>query len=408
MAGRYRALFQEPGTKSLTAAGLLARMPLSMVGIGIITMVSATRGSYALAGALAGTYAVSAAIAAPQIARLVDRFGQRRVIPIAALLSVAALVALLLISVGAGPDWPLFVTAAAAGITPSAPALVRARWTQLHRGTPKLHTAFSWETVLDEVSFILGPPISIGLSVALFPQAGPLVAGLFLLIGILWLAAQRVTDPPFVAAPQADRRTSALRHRSVATVTLVMVALGVIIGTIDVVSVAFADQQGSPAAASIVLSVYAVGSCVSGFVFGGLSLKRPTRQLLNFGVLATAITILPLLWVSTITTLSVAVFISGIFFAPTMVLAAKLIEESVPESTLTESLTWSTAGLGFGTAIGPAVAGPLIDLHGASSGFWVAITAAAILLIAGTSRSKAHEALLMTVESQATQARSDV
>lgn len=379
MSNHYRKLFLEPGTRSFTAAGLLARMPLSMVGIGIITMISATQGSYSLAGALTGTYAVSAALSAPQIARLVDRHGQRRIIPATALFSATALSALLLVSASDGPIWLMFATSALAGITPSAPALVRARWTQLYRGTPQLHTAYSWETVLDEASFILGPPLSIGLSVALFPQAGPLVAGAFLLLGIFWLATQRRTEPPPKLASSSGTSPSALKHPTVAMITGIMVALGTIIGTVDVVSVAFAEHRGTPAAASIVLVAYAVGSCVSGFTFGMISLKRSTRQLLSMGLLATAVTVLPLMWVSTITMLAITVFVSGVFFAPTMILAARLIEETVAEKTLTESLTWSTAGLGFGTAVGPAVTGPIIDLYGSSSGFWVTTVVAALL-----------------------------
>ena len=62
MVGPYRELFRSPGGKALTTAGLLARMPLSMVGIGLITMVSQTRGSLGLAGGLGATYAVATAV----------------------------------------------------------------------------------------------------------------------------------------------------------------------------------------------------------------------------------------------------------------------------------------------------------------------------------------------------------
>jgi hypothetical protein len=51
---------------------------------------------------------------------------------------------------------------------------------------------------------------------------------------------------------------------------LLMVAMGTIVGVVDVVSVAFAQQQGQPAAASIVLSVYAIGSCLAGLAFGAM------------------------------------------------------------------------------------------------------------------------------------------
>mgnify|MGYP000420352000 CR=1 FL=1 len=39
MANPYREIFSAPGTKAFSGAGLIARMPISMVGIGIITML---------------------------------------------------------------------------------------------------------------------------------------------------------------------------------------------------------------------------------------------------------------------------------------------------------------------------------------------------------------------------------
>lgn len=78
MPSPYRAIFATPGTKGFTAAGLLGRMPLSMVGIGVLTMITELGGSYGLAGALTGTIALSAAAVGPQVSRLVDQYGQRR------------------------------------------------------------------------------------------------------------------------------------------------------------------------------------------------------------------------------------------------------------------------------------------------------------------------------------------
>ena len=72
MANPYREIFSAPGTKAFSGAGLLARMPISMVGIGIITMLAQLRDSYWLAGAVAATFALSMALLAPQISRWVD------------------------------------------------------------------------------------------------------------------------------------------------------------------------------------------------------------------------------------------------------------------------------------------------------------------------------------------------
>lgn len=379
----YRDLFRLPGTRSLTAAGLLARMPLSMIGIGLITMVSAERGSYAFAGALAAVFAFSTAVAGPQVARLVDRWGQRRVVPVAALVSAGALLGLLAVFRSEGPDPALFVLAAVAGCAPSAPALVRVRWVGVLRGRPGLHTAFAWEAVLDDLSFVLGPPLSIGLSVAWFPEAGPLTGSVLLLIGSFWLVAQRGTEPerPERSAGRPAGVLSVLARPAVLAVVLVMVAMGAIIGTVDVASVAFAERQGAPGQAAVVLAVYSIASAVSGIVFGARSVRRPTRVLLRFGLVGTAVTTLPLLWVHSTLGLAVAVFVAGLFFAPTMILATTLIEEEVPASALTESLTWTTAGLVCGTAIGPAVAGPLIDQWGPGGGFAVSVVAGAALLV---------------------------
>lgn len=95
-----------------------------------------------------------------------------------------------------------------------------------------------------------------------------------------------------------------------------MVAMGVIVGTVDIVSVAFAAHLGQPAAASIVLCAYAAGSCLSGVLFGALTLQTPLRRLLLLGGIATAVTTLPLLLVGSIGALAVTVFVAGVFFAP--------------------------------------------------------------------------------------------
>ncbi|MFM4803793.1 hypothetical protein [Aeromonas bivalvium] len=79
MTNPYRTLFTAPGSKGFALAGLLARLPLPMTGIGIITMLAQLRGSYALAGAVSAAFVLTYALLSPQISLLVDRLGQGRV-----------------------------------------------------------------------------------------------------------------------------------------------------------------------------------------------------------------------------------------------------------------------------------------------------------------------------------------
>lgn len=381
MANPYRELFTAPGSRGFVLAGMIARMPISMTGIGVITMLSQLKGGYGLAGAVAATFALATAFCAPQVSRLVDRFGQGRVLPVAALLGGGALLMLLLCTRLQAPHWTLFLFAALAGCMPSMSAMVRARWTEVYRGQPQLRTAYALESVLDEVCFIVGPPLSVGLCVAAFPEAGPLASVLLLAIGVTAFVLQRGTEPP-VHPHQAHHQGSIIRSSNVLLLLLLMIAMGVIVGVVDVVSIAFAQHQGQPAAASIVLSVYAIGSCLAGLAFGALRSKLPLPRMFLYGGVATAVTTLPLLLASNILGLSLAVFVAGLFFAPTLIVAMALVERIVPPARLTEGLTWLVTGLSIGVAIGAAGSGWLVDTFGARSGFWLAIAAGAVVLAA--------------------------
>ncbi|MFE6337603.1 MFS transporter [Streptomyces sp. NPDC057798] len=384
MPSPYRALFAAPGSKGFSAAGFLGRMPLSMMGIGVVTMVSQLTGRYGLAGALSATIALAAAVAGPQVSRLVDQYGQRRVLRPATLVSLAAAAGLLLAAHYGWPDWTLFVFSAGIGCVPSVGAMIRARWAAVYRGTPQLHTAYSFESVVDEVCFIFGPIISIGLSTAWFPEAGPLLAACFLAAGVFWLTAQRATEPePHPRARHERRGSSALRSAGLQVLVLTFVATGAIFGAVDVVTVAFAEEQGHKGAASIVLAVYAAGSCAAGAVFGLLHLKGAPEPRWLLGICAMAVSMIPLLLVGNLPFLAVALFLAGLCIAPTMITTMSLIEQHVPRAQLTEGMTWVSTGLAVGVALGSSVSGWVIDAAGARAGYGVPAVSGAVAVAVG-------------------------
>ncbi|MFF4500540.1 MFS transporter [Streptomyces sp. NPDC001401] len=382
MPSPYRALFAAPGTKGFSAAGLLGRMPLSMMGIGVVTMISQLTGRYGLAGALSATIALAAAAIGPQISRLVDQHGQRRVLRPATLVALASAAGLLLTAHFGWPDWLLFVCAAGIGSVPSLGAMIRARWAALYRGTEQLHTAYSFESVVDEVCFIFGPIISIGLSTAWFPEAGPLLAACFLAAGVFWLTAQRSTEPEPHPREKHGGGT-ALRARGLQVLVATFVATGTIFGSVDVVTVAFADERGHKAAASVVLALYAAGSCVAGVVFGLLHFKGAPGRRWLLGICAMAVSMIPLLLVGNLPFLAVALFAAGLSIAPTMITTMSLIEEHVPRAQLTEGMTWVSTGLAVGVALGSSVAGWVIDAAGARAGYGVPAVSGAVAVTVG-------------------------
>ncbi|MEV8535397.1 MFS transporter [Streptomyces sp. NPDC051211] len=389
MPSPYRAIFAAPGTKGFAAAGLIGRMPLSMAGVGILTMISELTGRYSLAGALTAALALSAAAQGPLVSRLVDQYGQRRVLRPVTLVAVAAIAGLLAAAANGWPDWTLFAFAVVAGCVPSVGSMVRARWTVIYRDTPQLHTAYSLESVLDEVCFIFGPPVAITLSAGWFPEAGPLVAIVFLLVGVWWLTALRSTEPQPHPRGEHHDRSSALRSPGLQVLVATFVATGAIFGSIDVSTLAFAEEQGHKSATGFVLAIWALGSCLAGLVFGLLHLKGRTERRWVLGVVAMAVSMIPLLLAGNLPFLAVALFVSGLAIAPTMVTTMALIETHVPREKLTEGMTWTSTGLAVGVALGSSVTGWVIDASGARTGYVVSISAgiaAAAVAFAGYRR----------------------
>ncbi|MEO3432226.1 MFS transporter [Inquilinus sp. CAU 1745] len=394
MPNPYREVFRTPGAKGFSAAAFVARLPVAMAPIGIVAMLSQTHGEYWLAGAVSATFALTNAFVAPQISRLVDRLGQTAVAAPATALSVVAFVALIVATRQGWPNWTLFASAFLAGAMPSIPALVRARWTEIFRNRPELNTAFAFESALDELVYIAGASLSVGLAVALFPEAGMMISTAFLAFGTASFLLQRSTEPKVRALDSGAPQGSAIRLRPVQIVTLALVFVGSIFATAEVSAVAITKDLGQPNAASLVIGVYAVGSFVIGLILGAVNPRMPLQRQLLIAVSVLAITALPLLVAgTTVLHLAVAVFVSGIAVSPTFITAFGLIERRVPESMLTEGITWVMTGIGAGMALGAFVTGWVVDNFGAQNGFWVSVAAgaAAVLTVGLGQRSLSGE-----------------
>src|SRR5215472_14347944 len=76
----YGDIFRVPGAWRFSMAGVIGRMPMAMFGLGTVLLISAATGKYGVAGAVSAVGSLGYAFSTPQIARLVDTRGQRRVL----------------------------------------------------------------------------------------------------------------------------------------------------------------------------------------------------------------------------------------------------------------------------------------------------------------------------------------
>ncbi len=381
----YRTLLRAPGAAAFFLTAAVGRIGIAMTGLGIIWLVHARTGSYATAGLVTGGFAVAEAVTGPQLARLIDRVGQSRVLP-PALLAHAAAVATLLALVSAGaPDWLMMVGGVLAGATiPQLGALSAARWTALlgdERAT-LLPTAFALESLANEVAFLAGPALVSILGASGYPQVGTVLAATLVVAGGLCFAAQRRTAPPSSGAagrhhPGHHPGRTLLRPGFVVLVGVIL-AIGVFFGAMQISVTAFAVEHGAPGAAAVLFTVSSCASLLAGWLYGLRRWQTAARVQLAVVVAALAVGCLPLLVARSPVELGGGVALTGLAIPPILVLCSLLAESAVPRAVLTQAFVWLNSASAAGSAGAAAVTGWAVTTSGAHGGFTVAATATAV------------------------------
>ncbi|WP_283137976.1 MFS transporter [Rhizohabitans arisaemae] len=378
----YRELFEVPGAKGFVLAGFIGRMPMSMLGLGVVLLISAITGSYATAGAVAAIVSLSFAVSAPLSGRLADRFGQRRVLVPMILLHGAGLSAMMLCAKVGAPVWTLFLTGVVTGgAAVSLTSMVRARWAHVLQGSPRLHTAFSFESVVDEVVFVGGPALITGLATLVDPYAGLILTLVLTLGGTLAFAFMRRTEPPVRTEGRA--KGSPITIPGVALLSVVFLAMGSVFGSVDLITVAFAEEEGAKGLAGLLLGAFAAGSMVSGLWYGARRWQVPlqTRYIRALGLFAVGLT--PILFIDELWLMGAYLFVAGFAISPTIISGYALIERLVPSHMLTEGMAWVSTAVGFGVAIGAWAGGRLTDMYGAQNAYAFAFLCGVLAIVVG-------------------------
>ncbi|MCI1935981.1 MAG: MFS transporter [Bifidobacteriaceae bacterium] len=432
----YLQLFKVPGAKSFSISAALARLPMSMISLGIVLAINHLYGNWTSAGTLSAVYVISAAVATPVFARLFDRYGQRVVGRVALPLSVITLAAFAASILFRFPMGSLYVMAILMGLTQfSFGALVRTRWTWVLRRdsenspetkTKMLASAYSFESAVDELIYVIGPVLATFLATAVHPVSQLFVPLIALAIGGTVFFALRSAAAPAMKVEEVHVERSAeipyaptvsnetveqeeIRHsrrhsrrspialmRTMKTRTalgfpgmLLVVAsftvFSMSFSAYDVCLVAMTKEQGQEYIVGVVMATMACGSLVGALIYG----SRQWRGSLWVRYLL-CLTILTLGFIAftfvrgNLLVLCIMQFIIGLFVSPTFATCNMIIEDSVPGVYLTEGLSWLSTASAVGSSLGSTLAGVLIDQSGVAAGFsipWVAVLATVIIVL---------------------------
>ncbi|MDN4483366.1 MFS transporter [Demequina lignilytica] len=407
MLSPYRGILALPGARAFTLWGLVARLQMGLTGLSTFLLVQIEYGRYEYGGMVLAAIAVSYAVVSPQVGRLVDAFGQSRVLRWGFAVAIVGRLAMIAAALTHQPVWVLVVLAPlfAAGGTQS--THTRARWTHIVPDKHALNTAFSLESSLEEVLFIAGPALATVLATQVGSWVPSAIAVVSLAIGGYAFLSLKATEPPALRrdarrrqgrdgasralvvdgsmervglppAPRGLRRyRGALRgHLLVTTPALVITTAifatqGAVFASTDAATVAFAEELGQKQWSGVVLAVWALGSLLGGLAYGSRMWSRTLASRLLWGVTATGVGAATFILAPSMLWLGVLMFLTGLAIAPTMAISDGVVHALIPRSRLTEGMTWTRTGMDMGVAAGAWFAGWIIDRHGSSGGFLV-------------------------------------
>jgi MFS family permease len=366
---RYRRTFSSPGAVRFFLPGAVARLGVAMTGLAVLWAVRGASGSYGLAGLATGAFAVADAVVGPQVARGIDRWGQRRVVSVTATLFVIATIVLVLACAGRSPAWVLPALAGLAGATaPAVGALSAARWRHLLVSGPRLATALSIESALNDATFLVGPVLVTTLSAGIVPWAGLAMAAAAVAAGIAGLLSSRDTEPPADRGGERGLIDRRLLDQPFVVLFGANLAMGLFFGAAPVAITAFALAHGVGALAGPISAVSGVLSLIAGLVYGATGSRQPLPMMIVAGVVITvgaaALAVVP-----GVPAMFLGYGVVGGCVALILVPSAILLQRAVQAGVYTQAMTWMNSASAVGIAVAAPVVGILIQHHGWRWGF---------------------------------------
>ncbi|WP_175955403.1 MFS transporter [Schaalia sp. Marseille-Q2122] len=374
----YRSLPTIVSWRRLLVAAA-ARASYAMVPLGTMSAITASTGSVALGGLATGVVSLSTAIASPFIGRWSDYSGQRRMLLIVTPLSALALASLLTAALMGWSDWRLWAACLFVGVT-SLPigSLTRARWVS-HSLTPRLlATAFSYESMVDELMFVFGP-VLVGLTAVVFPAAPlALAAGLVTVAGGLFAyhAPRTLVEPQ---AAGVDSRPSIARVLwAIAPAIIAMMAIGTLFGATQAGLTAKATALGVPGQAGVVYGAMGIGSAIMAILVVVIS-ERVTPAM---RVALPAFFAAGAMWLAghfdSLLPVAGVLFVAGLNVGVMMVTSFTNAEKLAPAGGLAVAMTAMPAAITVGVSAGSIAGGFAASHTGPQAAFLVSAGACVI------------------------------
>ena len=378
---RYSALLAARDLRLSFAASIIGRLPIGIAGLAILLLVQGQTGSFARGGAATGCYVAGLATLAPALGRLIDRCGPRFILLACAILFPAALAALVVsVALGARSWMTLAFAIVAGGTFPPITVCMRTYLKQRLGNDASLATAYSLESVLIEMVFIVGPMLVASFVAVASPTAAVLFAALCGFAGTLLFLRSPALRLWRIEARSASGLLGPLAEPGFVPLIGIILCYSMAFGLMEIGLTAYATEIDAPALAGVLLGLMSVGSAFGGLAYGSRTWRGSLAQQFatTLALMSVGLAVLALCWQPWLfALLSVA---AGIMMAPALIIQSMLVAKTARPEHATEAFTWSASALLSGVGIGLAAGGGLLEVMPSSAA--LAGAAASALLAA--------------------------
>ncbi|WP_063762311.1 MFS transporter [Streptomyces sp. NRRL F-5123] len=374
----YSAVLRRPHVLRTFGPALLGRLSYGTVFVPLAVALTRTTGSYAWAGAAVACFGLGTSALAPLRARLIDRRGPRRVLPVLAVAYGAVLLALTAATWSPGTPRPLLaaLTLAAGVCSPPLGPVMRTLWSDLVPDPELRRRAFSLDAVAEEVLYVAGPLLAGVVIAAGNPAAGVGASAVLVVAGTLAMcaspamrdAAATPHRPAAEAAPPRPGRPAWLVPAVVAG------ALGVSLGAQELLVVAFARGRDDLVAVAWIQAAVSAGSVLGGTAYGARSWRMPARRRLALLAAALPVPLALAGLANGVYVLAAVLGCTGAFVAPALSTAYLLADEEAAEGARTRAGTWVNSAFNAGHTAGTAATGLALG----ALPLWLCFVAAAV------------------------------
>jgi MFS family permease len=359
---RYRQLLAVPGMAPLLGISLLARAAITADAMALtMYIVLDLEMSYAAAGGAAAALIAGVALGGPLLGRMLDWRGLRTVLLITGIPQIV-----FWLSVPVLPYGVLLGASFAAGLLMVPVQTVTRQAIAAMTTREQRRTAFAVESVVGELSYMVGPPVVILGATKISPGVMAWGVGAAIVAGGAGIA---LLNPPLrkvedASAASRPRRREWLGAPMLAVLTM---ALGttMLLSGVDLAIVATLEEAGQVSWAAAVVAVFGVASVIGGLTYGASRRPLPTWLLLGVLGLVTIPAALADDWIM----LCVALLGGGLLTAPTLSTVSDAVSRLAPASVRGEATGLQSSAMSAGFVLGAPVAGVAIDASVPAGGF---------------------------------------